>query len=157
MNIKILIDPIYKDDRWENFKKNFLKRIIHLVLHEVDEKLLKINWEISLIFTNKEEVENLNKQYRKKDKDTNVLSFQYINWTKNLNNYEFLGDIVFSYDKILAESKNKNISFNNHFIHLFIHGLLHLLGYDHQTEHEASIMENLEISILKNLNINSPY
>ena len=57
----------------------------------------------------------------------------------------------------MKEAKRDNKSLEDHLIHLFIHGVLHLLGYDHEKEHEAQIMESLEIKILKNLKIDNPY
>ena len=78
------------------------------------------------------------------------------NWP-NLKNEFFLGDIIFSIETICREAKRDNKSVNNHLIHLFVHGVLHLLGYDHKTEKEAKKMENLEIQILETLQINNPY
>ena len=69
----------------------------------------------------------------------------------------FLGDIVFSSQTIFEEAKRDNKNFEDHLMHLFIHGVLHLHGYDHKTEDDANIMESLEIKILNNLNIDNPY
>ena len=74
-----------------------------------------------------------------------------------LNNTIFLGDIIFSIETIIKEAKRDNKSVENHLIHLFIHSVLHLLGYDHGTEKQAEKMENLEILILSNLQIDNPY
>ena len=73
------------------------------------------------------------------------------------NDTLFLGDIIFSIETILKEAKRDNKSVENHLIHLFIHAVLHLLGYDHITEEKAEKMENLEIQILSNLQIDNPY
>ena len=64
---------------------------------------------------------------------------------------------MFSSQTITEEAKTDNKNLEDHLIHLFIHGVLHLLGYDHQKEHDARIMESLEIKILKNLKIDNPY
>ena len=69
----------------------------------------------------------------------------------------FLGDIVISSDTLIKEANNEKKIEEDHLIHLFIHGVLHLLGYDHETSYDAKIMETLEIKILKCLNINNPY
>ena len=69
----------------------------------------------------------------------------------------FLGDIVFSSQTIIEEAKRDNKNLEDHLIHLFIHGVLHLLGYEHETEDDAYIMESLEIKVLNNLNIDNPY
>ena len=65
--------------------------------------------------------------------------------------------MAFSYDTIMNESKEQNKSFNDHFSHLTVHSILHLLGYDHIEDYEAEQMENLEITILKNMGISNPY
>ena len=69
----------------------------------------------------------------------------------------FLGDIVISSDTLIKESNSEKKPPMDHLTHLFIHGVLHLLGYDHENSYEAKIMEALEVKILKNLNISNPY
>ena len=99
----------------------------------------------------------LNNQFRKINKPTNVLSFpSSTNTSTNFKNV-FLGDIIFSIETIISEAKENNKSTVDHLIHLFIHGVLHLLGYDHETEDEARMMEDLEICILNKLSIANPY
>ncbi len=96
----------------------------------------------------------LNNCFLNKNSATNVLSFP----SKHLaNDILFLGDIIFSIETILKEAKIDNKSAGNHLIHLFIHAVLHLLGYDHETEEKAKKMENLEIKILGSLKIDNPY
>ena len=69
-----------------------------------------------------------------------------------------LGDLVFSYETIFQEALDQNKTFQNHFTHLILHGLLHLLGFDHELESEADVMEALEITLLKKyFHINNPY
>ena len=68
-----------------------------------------------------------------------------------------MGDIIFSSETIFKEANKDNKNIEDHLVHLFIHGVLHLLGYDHETIEDAKIMESLEINILTNLNINNPY
>jgi probable rRNA maturation factor len=69
----------------------------------------------------------------------------------------YLGDVAFCYSKIKQEAADQNISFKDHFIHLFVHSILHLLGFDHDNEEDADVMESLEVDILKDLFIASPY
>ena len=109
---------------------------------------------ISISFSGDKKVMELNNCFRKKKSATNVLSFPS---NYKFNNILFLGDIIFSIETILKEAKKNNISVENHLIHLFIHSVLHLLGYDHQTEEQAEKMEILEIEILSNLQIDNPY
>ena len=109
---------------------------------------------ISLCFSGDEKIIELNNSYRKINTATNVLSFPSQSNTKNKL---FLGDIIFSIDTIRREAKRDNKSIINHLIHLFIHGVLHLLSYEHKTEDQAKVMENLEVKILKKLQIKNPY
>jgi probable rRNA maturation factor len=107
-------------------------------------------FEISVVLADDAFVKELNKQYRGKDKPTNVLSFP-----SDLAGE--LGDIVFAFETIEKEAKEQQKTFRNHTAHLLVHGFLHLLGHDHMDEKEARIMENKEIKILKKLGINNPY
>lgn len=106
--------------------------------------------EVSVVLSNDEEVQVLNHTYRQKDSPTNVLSFPS-------DIHEELGDIILAYETVMGEAKEEGISLVNHSIHLIIHGFLHLLGYDHEDESDAEKMENMEIQILKSLNIKNPY
>ena len=109
---------------------------------------------ISISFSGDKKVKELNNSFRKKRSATNVLSFPS---NYKFNNTLFLGDIIFSIETILKEAKRDNKSVENHLTHLFIHAVLHLLGYEHETEEQAEKMENLEIEILSNLQIDNPY
>lgn len=99
-------------------------------------------------------VQALNRDYREKDKPTNVLSFPF---NEDMDGEHYLGDIIISVDTTTKEANTQNISVENHFTHLVMHGLLHLLGYDHIEDDEAEEMESIEIEALKSLNINNPY
>ena len=101
-----------------------------------------------------DEIQSLNYKFANKDKPTNVLSFP--SYLKS-NHELFLGDIIFSNETINKEAIRDKKSMNNHLIHLFIHGVLHLLGYDHKTVSQAKKMEDLEIEILNILQIDNPY
>ena len=109
---------------------------------------------ISISFSGDKKIMELNSCFRKKKSATNVLSFTS---NSNFNNTLFLGDIIFSIETILKEAKRDNKTVENHLIHLFIHAVLHLLGYEHETEEQAKKMENLEIKILSKLQIDNPY
>jgi len=107
------------------------------------------------------QIRKINKQYRKKDKPTNVLSFPALDFDNSADlmppGQIFLGDIVISYDRILLEAKKQKKDFIDHLTHLILHSMLHLIGYDHENEKDAPVMENLEVKILKKMNINNPY
>ena len=161
MKINISISKPYK--KWNNRKninklhiKNILKNI--LIFHK---NIKSDNVELSILLTDNIEIAKLNKIHRDKDKPTNILSFpdtDEILFQTGLNQVDlYLGDLALSYDKIFLESKEKNISFYNHFTHLCIHGILHLLGYKHDIDQDANQMESLEVNILKIFDIPTPY
>ena len=90
------------------------------------------------------------------DKATNVLSFPVSKISKE-EDYFFMGDIVLSYETILSECKSSKKTFRDHFLHLLVHGFLHLLGYNHDNERDEKEMEELEVNYLSKLNIKNPY
>ena len=110
---------------------------------------------INLRILGNTEMQELNKQFRDKDKTTNVLSF--VNNDISLEKTKNIGDIAISYDFVLNEAKVEKKTFEDHLIHMLAHGVYHILGYDHQDEASASIMEAKEISTLGKLHINNPY
>lgn len=103
----------------------------------------------------------LNRKYRHKDKPTNVLSFQQVEDFSNLESpYGApieLGDIIISHDTISREADSQGKSLLHHTVHMIVHGLLHLLGFDHMSDAEADEMEAFEIQILNQIDINNPY
>ncbi|ACL30237.1 rRNA maturation RNase YbeY [Buchnera aphidicola] len=101
------------------------------------------------------EIKKLNFNYRKKNKPTNILSFPFNKFIKI--NYKLLGDLVLCKNIIEKESLKYNKSLESHWAHITIHGTLHLLGYDHQNNKEADIMERLENKIMLSLNYKKPH
>ncbi|MCX4348674.1 MAG: rRNA maturation RNase YbeY [Alphaproteobacteria bacterium] len=117
---------------------------------------------VNLCLSNDSEVHILNRNFRGKDKPTNVLSFANIdddNFDEDcqLNDCIELGDIIIALETMQREAAEQNISLHDHYCHLLTHGLLHLSGYDHMEEDEAQEMESLETAILKQMNIANPY
>lgn len=115
--------------------------------------------EVSVLLTDDRTVRDMNRTYRNKDKPTNVLSFAALEGENPglAGSTLPLGDIVFGYETIEEESKEMGKSFADHFSHLLVHGTLHLLGYDHESDGDASIMESLEIQVLSRYGIDNPY
>ena len=107
--------------------------------------------ELSIALVGDAEIQALNRDYRQKDKPTNVLSFP------DEGPAPLLGDIVLALETVQREAAEKSISLKHHVTHLIIHGLLHLQGYDHDTDETAAEMEGLEIAALAALNIDNPY
>lgn len=111
--------------------------------------------EVTVRITGEEESHTLNHEYRGKDKPTNVLSFPFESppgITMNL-----LGDLVVCAPVIMAEASEQGKLPTNHYAHMVVHGILHLLGYDHIDDADAQIMEDKEIRILATLGIDDPY
>lgn len=122
------------------------------------------NIELSILLADNTKISALNSEFRGKNKPTNVLSFpdMEINWRDIVefpvdNEYMYLGDVAFGYQIIADEALDKGISFEDHFKHLLIHAILHLIGYDHIEDDDAQVMEALEVDILKHFGIASPY
>ena len=120
--------------------------------------------EISVRLTTDAEVRSLNRQYRGKDRPTNVLSFPMVQpdllqtVSQNSDDGELLlGDIVLAHDVCAAEAGERGISVETHATHLLVHGVLHLLGYDHMDDGEAEAMEEIERQALGTLGIADPY
>ncbi|MFX7296868.1 rRNA maturation RNase YbeY, partial [Acinetobacter baumannii] len=116
--------------------------------------------EIGVACVDLEESHQLNLQYREKDKPTNVLSFPSDIPEEVLPMLDALplGDLVICIPVVLQEALEQKKTAQNHFAHLLVHGVLHLLGYDHEiSDEDAEEMEGLEIEILAKLNIANPY
>lgn len=143
---------------WDEILINNFHEKLNNILNEIYQQIgfvyNKSKTLISISFSGDKKIMELNSCFRKKKLPTNVLSFPSNN---KFNNTLFIGDIIFSFETILKEAKKDNKTVENHLIHLFVHAVLHLLGYEHETEEQAKKMENLEIKILSNLQIDNPY
>ncbi|MEM7679417.1 MAG: rRNA maturation RNase YbeY [Pseudomonadota bacterium] len=146
MSIEIFIPK--HDKNWPD--------VDHLVREAVLKTLEHVSFEeqteISCVLADNDFVQELNKNYRGKDKPTNVLSFPQDDKT-----FMNLGDVIFARETIEKEAVTQNKKFNDHLAHLTVHGTLHLLGYDHEDDDQAEEMEGLEIEILNALNVENPY
>ncbi len=112
--------------------------------------------EVSLVLADDAFVHALNKQYRGKDKPTNVLSFPSPDEYKDMDVW-LAGDIVVALETLQREAAEQHKSLDAHLTHLLVHGALHLKGYDHILDEEADVMEALEIDILHQLGYRNPY
>jgi len=120
--------------------------------------LRKFSLEVSFCFAGDEFVRQLNEDFRDKDKPTNVLSFpsgagDFPKGSPTLH----LGDVVLACGVVEKEAREQGKTFSDHTMHLVLHGLLHLLGFDHDEENSAEEMEALETKLLKTFGITNPY
>ena len=125
------------------FLKRFCRRVVANAW-QGDENCI-----VSVVLANNNFVHRLNKEYRGKDKPTNVLSFE--------NEFPLAGDIVIAYGVTRDEAKAQGKTFAAHLAHLLTHGALHLQGYDHLNDKEAKKMEKLETKLMKKLGYEDPY
>ena len=112
--------------------------------------------ELSVLLTDDKRIRVVNRDWRGFDKATNVLSFPAVP-VERLEQSPLLGDLILAYETMEREALEEGKSLADHLSHLVVHGLLHLLGEDHETETEAERMEALEIAALARLGIGNPY
>jgi probable rRNA maturation factor len=117
--------------------------------------------ELAVMLTDDAGIRTLNSNWRGIDKPTNVLSFPALRPPTRVPNADdvppMLGDIAIAYETTRREADDEQKPFDHHLSHLTVHGFLHLVGYDHETDDEAEAMEVLEIEILAQLGIPDPY
>ena len=140
--MKVYVD--IHDNRWKKYKIDFAK-----IANAVVGNKYK-NAEVSIILVDDKEIKKINHEYRNINKPTNVLSFE-------LGDDELLGDIYISLDTVAKEAKQEHISVEHHTAHMVVHGVLHLLGFDHINDDDAIVMENRETKILGKMGIKNPY
>lgn len=166
--MKITVDIITEDKIWKKHKEIttlLVKKVIKIITNHFPLLKQIRQIELAILLTNNTKMHQLNSEFRDKDKTTNVLSFpdmtddlkKVLEFGKTCD-YIRLGDLAFGYDVVIKESEEQNKCFEHHFMHLLIHGILHLIGLDHETnDKDADIMEAAEIAILNEFSIKSPY
>ncbi|MBE6448516.1 MAG: rRNA maturation RNase YbeY [Alphaproteobacteria bacterium] len=168
---KHLLNLITDDSQWADKLPNvesLSNKVFNQTINHLEKEQLsplpssQYFLQVNLSLSNNNTVHKLNKEFRNIDKPTNVLSFANIDdpdfetYIQTEQSIE-LGDIIIAIETLEQEALSKNIPLQNHFCHLFTHGILHLLGFDHQDDLEAEEMETLEIQIMQQLNIPNPY
>ena len=150
-----------KSDLWNDIisDKELSKIVVKFVQNlELHSKLS--DSVISIVLADDEFVKDLNLKFRGKNTATNVLSFPGFYNDDQIDNFEDelnLGDVVLGFETIKSEAFQQNKLLKNHFIHLLLHGFLHLLGYTHDNEIYANEMESKEANVLESFGINNPY
>jgi probable rRNA maturation factor len=146
------IEVIVKSRRWNNHKD--AGRVMRRAIGTAAATLSTPAAELAIVLTSNAAMRLLNRAWRGVDAATNVLSFPN---KPNGAEAAFLGDIVLAYETIASEARNEGKPFAHHLAHLAVHGFLHLLGYDHERENDATRMERLERKVLQQLAIPDPY
>ncbi len=157
-NIEISV----QDPEWEKMGEiyDIIKLTAQTALHSaiMPKECADRDLEISIVLANDDLVHILNNTYREKDKPTNVLTFATLDEEEIPHDGPLnLGDVVLSYQTIEREAQEQGKFPIDHIRHLTVHGVLHLLGYDHKDDDQANDMETLEIRILEQLGVQNPY
>lgn len=140
---------LFHDDRWKQYRDD-ARQAARAALKA--EKVA--NATVTLVLSDDAEVQQLNHDYRGKNKPTNVLSFADGSEEEGRVN---LGDVVLAFETMKREAKEQGKTMPRHTAHLVVHGVLHLLGHDHEQDDEAETMEAREVAILHGLGIANPY
>lgn len=168
---QIVLDIDLEDARWsealpdivsvaEKVKKatfDYVCANTDIAVLNADKPLL-----INVCFSSDSHVHQLNKNFRNKDKPTNVLTFANIDYADfGLENEAFaeidLGSIIIAFETMQVEAQLEKITLQAHLCHLLVHGFLHILGFDHIEDDEAEYMEGFEKEILQSIGIANPY
>ena len=146
LKIEFFEEPNYVNERSKELENIFQEFAVFFSLDEV---------KIEVSFCKSEEMQKINKQFRQKDKTTNVLSFPDKDLTKISNTC--IGEILVCNDVLEKESAEQNKNVFDHFVHLVIHSMLHMVGYGHDEANDAILMENKEVKFLSQIGISDPY
>jgi probable rRNA maturation factor len=162
LDVAVAHEAPWPEDDWEDLAARAvragLERTPYGELAELDAVV-----EISVRLTSDAEVQTLNRQYRQKDKPTNVLSFPMVqpDLLASLANSDdgeiLLGDIALAHETCAREAEERGVTLEAHAAHLIVHGTLHLLGHDHMNDAEAEAMEAIERDAMASLGLHDPY
>jgi len=153
----VVIDLMVEAGSWpaEAELAALARQAVDAVLAEIGAKAS--GSELSLVFSDDAHIRTLNAGWRGKDKPTNVLSFPAFPGDHRHMLPPMLGDVVLAAETVAAEADAEGKPLAHHIAHLIVHGVLHLIGYDHETEAEAEEMEATERRVLARLGIPDPY
>jgi probable rRNA maturation factor len=149
--VSVAVDVLVEDPRWEA-----LGDLDALAARAVARDAPGRPLELSLMLADDAALKALNRDWRDKDRPTNVLSFPAPPQV-GMPGPRHLGDIAMAYETLAREAEQDGKSLTAHALHLIVHGTLHLVGYDHEEEAEAETMEGLEIEALARLGVGNPY
>lgn len=158
MELDVAIEDPWPEGNWDDLAQRAASATVR-----VAPELANLRLMTSILFTSDDEVQALNREWRDKDKPTNVLSFPMLERDDLLalpaeGPPEMLGDIALAYETCAREADEKSVPLEEHAAHLAVHGLLHLAGLDHEiSDAEADAMEEMEVKALALMGIADPY
>lgn len=147
----INLSLVVADRRWYRLRRQ-LELQIGRAYKAVGQFTKTKDFSVTVMLADDAQVKILNKQFRGKNKPTNVLSFPNL-----AGSFDGGGDMILAYETVAKEAKQQGKIVLVHAVHLVVHGFLHLLGYDHETDQDADKMEGLEIQIMQQLGYANPY
>ena len=155
--IKMIEINIFKHKIWngKSLSKAEIKKIVNECFIQTNSEIRNVFLNVS--FVNSKLIRELNFKYRGKNNITNVLSFEDKFFNVKNNNKMLFGDIALCYEQIKEEASKFNKQFKDRLYHMFVHGILHLFGYDHVKYKDRKEMEMLEKKILSKFKIVDPY
>ena len=151
---------------WPEESLGHFAKISVKLLDHIDREFALDGVLIGLLLCGDDRIQHLNSQFRGKDRPTNVLSFPQLDddlfgddalAATNQPNKNFFGEIAIARETVMAQADELGIEINDHLAHMFVHGVIHLLGYDHENDWNATEMEALEVAILAAFSIANPY
>ncbi len=154
----IEVDVLIEADGWDEIPQaaTLVERAARAALDAAADLDADATFEMSITLTDDARIRVLNRDWREKDKATNVLSFPAAEVPNDVSPVP-LGDVIVALETVRAEAADEDKRVGDHLVHLIVHGTLHLLGFDHQDEAEAEEMEETERQILAGLGISDPY
>lgn len=168
-SLQLDIDFIVEDPDWPTTLSNCQELALRAATAALTRSVTRkdVVLEVSIVLTGDDEIQTLNRDYREQDQPTNVLAFPALDDPSVLSAKSqdqssdqppiLLGDVIIAVGVVQREAAQQNKPLSDHFSHLVVHGILHLVGYDHMTDDDAQDMETLETDVLAGLGIANPY
>lgn len=151
------VDILIESDLWSRVAglEGLAREAIAATLSQTGLKIAP-QAEVSILFCDDSRIRELNREWRRLDKATNVLSFPAVT-ARELPRAPLLGDIAIAFETVERESRDEAKTFEHHVSHMIVHGFLHLLGFDHEVVSEAEAMEEAERGALARIGVADPY